>query len=173
MGASGDVTALAARNHRSSQIVPTVQEAAIGDVEPSPLWAFPVWLGLVVAASFIAVETVVVLLLKQVAPGSAFGVVYLVGVLVVSTVWGFGLAAMMTVVSIFLVVALVANTLAQLAGTRAIEAEHSRDGLRVLADLQASLRRVATLVARGGDPVAVFATVADELARCLGVHHAT
>src|SRR6478672_11021093 len=147
MGASGDVTALAARNHRSSQIVPTVQEAAIGDVEPSPLWAFPVWLGLVVAASFIAVETVVVLLLKQVAPGSAFGVVYLVGVLVVSTVWGFGLAAMMslvsavtfdyfrngpadfiltraenlTVVGIFLVVALVANTLAQLARTRAIE----------------------------------------------------
>ncbi|HVQ50803.1 MAG TPA: GAF domain-containing protein [Mycobacterium sp.] len=187
-----------------------MQEAAIGNVEPSPLWALPVslllrptrppvWLGLVVAASFIVVETVVVLLLKQVAPGSAFGVVYLVGVLVVSTVWGFGLAAMMslvsavtfdyfrngpadfiltraenlTVVGIFLVVALVANTLAQLARTRAIEAEHSRDGLRVLADLQASLRRVATLVARGGDPVAVFATVADELARCLGVHHAT
>jgi hypothetical protein len=52
--------------------------------------------GLVVAASFIVVETVVVLLLKQVAPGSAFGVVYLAGVLVVSTTWGFGLAATMS-----------------------------------------------------------------------------
>src|ERR1700730_8808932 len=128
----------------------------------------PVWLGLVVAASFIGVESVVVLLLKQVAPGDAFGVVYLVGVLVVSTVWGFGLSATTSVASavafdyfrsgpagftltraencagiaISLVVALVANTLAHLARTRAIEAEHSRDELRVLADLQASLRQV-------------------------------
>jgi hypothetical protein len=47
----------------------------------------PVWLGLVVAALFIGVESVVVLLLKNVAPGDAFGVLYLVGVLVVSTVW--------------------------------------------------------------------------------------
>lgn len=159
----------------------------------------PVWLGLVVAVAFIVVESVVVLLLKQVAPGSAFGVVYLVGVLVVSTVWGFGLAATTSVasavtfdyfrngpadftltrlenwsvISIFVVVALVANTLAHLARTRAVEAEHSRDELRVLADLQASLRRVATLVARGIDPSEVFSAVADELARCLGMHHAT
>ncbi|MGH7293041.1 MAG: GAF domain-containing protein, partial [Myxococcota bacterium] len=125
--------------------------------------------------------------------------VYLVGVLVVSTVWGFGLAATTSVasavtfdyfrngpadftltrlenwsvISIFVVVALVANTLAHLARTRAVEAEHSRDELRVLADLQASLRRVATLVARGIDPSEVFSAVADELARCLGMHHAT
>src|SRR5208283_67765 len=72
-------------------------------VRPSPIRARPValllhasrppvWLGLVVAAAFIVVESVVVLLLKQVAPADAFGVVYLVGVLVVSTVWGFGLS---------------------------------------------------------------------------------
>ena len=159
----------------------------------------PVWLGLVVAASFIGVESVVVLLLKNVAPGDAFGVLYLVGVLVVSTVWGFGLSATTSVASavafdylrkgpadftltsaenwsvigIFLVVALVANTLAHLARTRAVEAEHSRDELRVLADLQASLRRVATLVAREVAPSEVFCAVADELARCLGVRHAT
>ncbi len=159
----------------------------------------PVWLGLVVAASFIGVESVVVLLLKNVAPGDAFGVLYLVGVLVVSTVWGFGLSATTSVASavafdylrkgpadftltsaenwsvigIFLVVALVANTLAYLARTRAVEAEHSRDELRVLADLQASLRRVATLVAREVAPSEVFCAVADELARCLGVRHAT
>jgi K+-sensing histidine kinase KdpD len=141
-----------------------------------------VWLGLVVAASFIAMESVVVLLLKQIAPGNAFGVVFLVGVLVVSTVWGFGLsvatsvasavafdyfrngpadftltkAEHLTVIGIFVVVALVANMLAHLARARALEAEHRRDELRVLADLQASLRRVATLVARGVDPSEVF-----------------
>jgi signal transduction histidine kinase len=159
----------------------------------------PVWLGLVVAASFIAVESVVVLLLKHIAPGNVFGVVFLVGALVVSAVWGFGLAATtsvasavafdffrngpadftltraenLTVIGIFLAVALVANTLAHMARERALEAEHSRDEVRKLADLQASLRRVATLVARGVDPSEVFSAVADELARCLGVHHAT
>src|SRR3978361_355094 len=59
----------------------------------------PVLVGLVVAASFIVVESVVVLLLKNVAPGDAFGVLYLVGVLVVSTVWGFGLSAATSVAS--------------------------------------------------------------------------
>jgi PAS domain S-box-containing protein len=43
--------------------------------------------------------------------------------------------------------------------------------LRVLADQQASLRRVATLVARGVAPSEVFSAVAMELARCLGMHH--
>jgi signal transduction histidine kinase len=159
----------------------------------------PVWLGLVVAALFIGVESVAVLLLKNVAPGDAFGVLYLVGVLVVSTVWGFGLSAATSVASAvafdylrngpadftltslenwsvigtFLAVALVANTLAHLARTRAVEAEHSGDELRVLADLQASLRQVATLVAHGVAPSEVFCAVADELARCLGVRHTT
>jgi signal transduction histidine kinase len=183
---------------------------AATEVRPSPVRARPValllratrppvWLGLVVAAAFIVAESVVVLLLKQVAPGDAFGVVYLVGVLVVSTAWGFGLSATTSVASavafdyfrsgsadftltrvenwavigIFLVVALVANTLAHLARTRAAEAEHSRDELRVVVDLQASLRRVATLVARGVAPSEVFCAVADELARCLGVRHTT
>jgi signal transduction histidine kinase len=180
------------------------------EVRPSPLRVRPValllratrppvWWGLVVAASFIVVESVVVLLLKNVAPGDAFGVVYVVGVLVVSTVWGFGLSATTSVasavafdylrnrpagftltrvdnwsvISIFLVVALVANTLAHLVRIRAVEAEHTRDELRVVADLQASLRRVATLVAHGVSPSEVFCAVADELAGCLGVHHTT
>jgi PAS domain S-box-containing protein len=43
--------------------------------------------------------------------------------------------------------------------------------LRVLADQQASLRRVATLVARGVAPSEVFSAVAVELARCLGMHN--
>jgi signal transduction histidine kinase len=158
-----------------------------------------VWLGLVVAASFIAMESVVVVLLKQIAPGNAFGVVFLIGVLVVSAVWGFVLAAVtsvasavafdyfrngpadftltraenLTVIGVFLFVALVANMLAHLARARAVDAEHSRDELRALADLHASLRRVATLVARGVAPSEIFSAVADELARCLDVHHAT
>jgi PAS domain S-box-containing protein len=43
--------------------------------------------------------------------------------------------------------------------------------LRVLADQQAALRRVATLVARGVAPSEVFSAVAVELARCLGMHN--
>src|ERR1700722_6147880 len=46
-----------------------------------------------------------------------------------------------------------------------------RDELSVLAEQQASLRRVATLVARGVDSSAVFCAVAEELSGWLGVHH--
>jgi signal transduction histidine kinase len=49
--------------------------------------------------------------------------------------------------------------------------EASRDELAVLAELQASLRRIATLVARGVAPSEVFSAVVVEVARCLGVHH--
>jgi len=166
----------------------------------------PLALGLVVAALLIAAESLVVYLLKQVAPGNLFGVVFLLGVLVVSTGWGFGLGVMTSLasavvyvyfhhlqtggsffptgaqswvaVSVFLVVALSANTLAGVARLRAAEAdqrrrevETSHDELSVLAEHQAALRRVATLVARGVDPSELFSAVADELARCLGVYH--
>jgi hypothetical protein len=47
--------------------------------------------GVVVAASFIVVETCVVVRLTQADAGEAFGTVYLLGVLVVSTLWGRGL----------------------------------------------------------------------------------
>jgi signal transduction histidine kinase len=58
------------------------------------------------------------------------------------------------------------------AATRA-ELEVSRDELRVLAEQQAALRRVATLVAREVAPTEVFAAVTGELARRLEVHHCT
>jgi signal transduction histidine kinase len=48
----------------------------------------------------------------------------------------------------------------------------SRDEANWLAEQQAALRRVATLVARGGGPATVFDAVADELARVLHVHNA-
>lgn len=134
-----------------------------------------------IASAFVVAETCLVIILMRVATGDAFGVVYLVGVLVVSTVWGFGLSAATSVISalafdyfrewpgtfsfgaddwavigVFVMVALMANTLAYLVRTRAVEAdqrrgeaERSRDQLRVLAELQSALRRVATQVARG------------------------
>ena len=164
------------------------------------------WLGLVVAASLIVVQTLLVYALKRFAPESACGLIYLLGVLVISIGWGFGLAAVMSLASavafiyfhmggggkfipaeaqdwaaivIFLVVALLANGVAYLARSRAVEAdqrrreaEASRDELGVLAEQQAALRRVATLVARGVAPAEVFSAVARELARVLGVQNA-
>jgi PAS domain S-box-containing protein len=54
-----------------------------------------------------------------------------------------------------------------------VVAEASRDKLRELAEQQAALRRVATLVARGASPSEVFAAVADEMAGCLRVNNAS
>jgi signal transduction histidine kinase len=108
--------------------------------------------GLLVAASLIGAESLVVLLLKHVGPGNLFGVIFLIGVLVVSTRWGWGLAAITAVssglafdyfanspgesmparaenwaaIAILLVVALVANTLAALARACSAEADRRR-----------------------------------------------
>ncbi len=146
------------------------------------------------------------LLLKTLAPDNAFGVLYLIGVLIVATGWGAGLATATAVLSalafdyfrgwpdaemvptqlqdwtvllVFVVVALVANVLARTARAHAVdagqrrgEAEASRDELTVLAEQQAALRRVATLVARGVRPSEIFPAVANQLARSLGVANA-
>ena len=56
-------------------------------------------LGIVVAAAFIVVETVAILLLKQLDPQEAFETLYLLGVVVVSTVWAVGLATTTSVAS--------------------------------------------------------------------------
>jgi signal transduction histidine kinase len=49
----------------------------------------------------------------------------------------------------------------------------TRDQLRELAEQQAALRRVATLVARGASPSEVFAAVATEMSQCLHVENAS
>ena len=161
---------------------------------PSPV------LGIVVAAAFIVVETVAMLLLKQLDPQEAFETLYLLGVVVVSTVWAVGLATTTSLASalalayfrnwpdrhfaplnlengifivVFLAVALSTNFVAGLARARAVEADQRRREANALATQQAALRRVATLVARGVTPPEVFSAVADEMARCLGVVHAT
>jgi hypothetical protein len=57
------------------------------------------------------------------------------------------------------------------AGRDVTERRSEQDELGVLAQLQAALRRVATLVARGVEPSDVFSAVTTELARCLGAHY--
>jgi K+-sensing histidine kinase KdpD len=114
----------------------------------------PLVLGLVVAATLIAADSLVVDLLKQIVPGNIFGVVFLLGVLVVASIWGFTLGAMTSLASavvyvyfhhlvtrssflpaeardavavlVFLLVALFANTLAGLARSGAVEANQRR-----------------------------------------------
>lgn len=61
--------------------------------------ARPDWLGLLVAASFIVGETALVRLLMMFAPGNTFGAVFLLGVLVVSAGWGFGVSTATTLAS--------------------------------------------------------------------------
>jgi PAS domain S-box-containing protein len=55
----------------------------------------------------------------------------------------------------------------------AIENAESREALELLADQQAALRRVATLVAGGAPPQELFAAVAEEVGRLLHVGGAT
>src|SRR5712672_2932243 len=146
----------------------------------------PLALGVVVASVFIVVETVAVAVFNQVGPMESFEVLYVPGVLVMSTVWGVGVAtatslssaialayfhdwprvhwmpldlATVATIVVFLVAALLTNFVAYTARARAREA-------RVLAEHQTALRQVATLVARRGDPSEVFSAVAQEMARC-------
>jgi signal transduction histidine kinase len=154
--------------------------------------ASPMWLGLLVAAAAISAETLLMSVLRHLAPMDTFGVVYLLGALVVAIGWGTGLAAVTSLVSalaygyfrdwpnnsfdpsdlrnwvvlgVFLVVTLMANTLAGVVRARAAEAD-------LTAERQAALRRVATAVAQGVPPADVFSTVTTELANALRAEHA-
>jgi hypothetical protein len=163
----------------------------------------PLGVGIAVAATFIVAETVLAYVLERIFPGMPFGVVFLLGVLVVSAGWGFGLAVSTTAVSalvyafvhldadgaifpitaedwvaiiVFVPIASMANVLVGQARLRAAEAnrrrreaEESRDANRMLADQQAALRRIATLVARAVPPSQVFSAVAQELAGALAL----
>ena len=154
----------------------------------------PLLPGIVITVSFIAIETLLVWLLKQVTGEDHIGVVYVLGVFVVSTVWGLGLAATASVasalaftyirdwpvehfspigdgvvVTVFLVVTLATNFIASSARARALEADQSRREAGVLAEHHAALRRVATLVASEAAPSQVYSAVADEIIRCLDV----
>jgi signal transduction histidine kinase len=55
----------------------------------------------------------------------------------------------------------------------AVANSQAREQLRALADEQAALRRVATLVARGARPARIFSAVSDEVGRLLGSDQAS
>jgi two-component system sensor histidine kinase KdpD len=122
-------------------------------------------IGVLAAAAFVTLETLVAFPLADVAPAVSLGVLYLIGVLVVSTVWGAGLGVLTSVASalafnwfhipptgrftiadpqnwvalgVFLAVALIASSVAELARTRAAEA----DDRRREADLAAEMARL-------------------------------
>jgi signal transduction histidine kinase len=155
--------------------------------------ARPLGWGIAVAAGFIVAEVILVLLLKRVAPENAFGAVFLLGVLVVSAGWNFGVALATSLASaavyvyfhlegsdslapalfVFLPLALLVNVLAGQARLRAAESEERRREAAALALQQTALRRVATMVAGGADPSDVYPVAVAELARGLGVEHVT
>ena len=149
----------------------------------------PLWLGIIVAAVFIASETLLVRRLEQIAPENAFGVLFLVGVLVISAGWGFRLAVATTLASaavyvqfhmdtsvgfipthpqdalailIFLPVALLANVLAGQARLRAAESEQRRREADLAADL-------ARLMLRTGDLRPALDAAGERMAQVLGL----
>ncbi|MGV9801925.1 sensor histidine kinase [Mycobacterium sp. NPDC003449] len=142
--------------------------------------------GVLVAAAFIVGETLLVFLLKQVAPENAFGAIFLLGVLVISAGWSFPLAVATSVVSavvyiyfhlegadslapavfVFLPLALLANALAGQARLRAQETEQRRRE----ADLSAELAR---LMLGAGDLPHALDRAGRRMARVLDVAEVT
>jgi two-component system sensor histidine kinase KdpD len=151
------------------------------------------WFGALVGAIAVAATTALVYPLASVAPVVALGVVYLVAVLLVSSIWGGWLGAATAVASalafnffhipptgrftisegenwvalvVFFVAALVASTLAERAGARTREADERREE----ADLAAEMAR---LLLRGSSLDEALPTVSQRLARALGLPSAT
>jgi signal transduction histidine kinase len=151
--------------------------------------------GVAVAVSLMVIETVVFVLFKDAARDARFGVIFLPAVVVVSMVWRLPLGAATSVLSgivlvyvgqcpsarglswqaqygvataVFLFAAILTHFVASLARAGAAEANERRREANVLAERQAALRRLATLVGRGVESSNVFSAVAEEMARCLG-----
>jgi two-component system sensor histidine kinase KdpD len=149
-------------------------------------------LGLAVAALAVAATTALIYPLRTISPTASTGVVYLVAVLLVSTVWGLWLGLLTSVASalafnffhlpptgrftiadsrnlialaIFLLAALIASAVADAARARAIEAEQQRRE----ADLSAELAR---LLLGGSSVEAVVDAAAERLAVALGLTRA-
>jgi two-component system sensor histidine kinase KdpD len=145
------------------------------------------WVGVVVAAVSVAATTALVYPLSEVAPVVALGVVYLVAVLLVSSIWGGRLGVATAVASalafnffhipptgrftisegenwvalaVFFVAALVASTLAERARARTREAQERRQE----ADLSAEMAR---LLLRGSSLDDALPAVSQRLARAL------
>jgi two-component system, OmpR family, sensor histidine kinase KdpD len=153
----------------------------------------PRLLGVAAAAVLVAATTALVFPLRTVAPVVSLGVVYLVAVLLVSTVWGAGLGVLTALASaaafnyfhipptgrftiardedwvalvVFAIVAVIGSSVAQVARTRATEAEERRGE----ADLAAEMAR---LLLRGNDLSESLPAAAQRLAAALRLPSAT
>jgi signal transduction histidine kinase len=125
----------------------------------------PLGWGVAVAAGLIAAEVLVVHLLTRLAPDSAFGAVFLFGVLVVSAGWGFRLAvatsaasaaayayvhviensaSLLPAVVVFSVLALLTNVLVAQSRIRAAESDQRRREADLLAELARTMLREAS-----------------------------
>jgi two-component system sensor histidine kinase KdpD len=145
--------------------------------------------GIVVSLLAVAVATAAISLLKQVAPVVSLGVVYLPAVLLVSTYWGISLGLLCSLLSAaafnyfhvpptgrftiargsnwvalvaFVVVALTVSAVAELARSRALEAERRRRE----ADLAAAMARELLL---GDDTERALGSTARRVAEALGL----
>jgi signal transduction histidine kinase len=152
--------------------------------------AIPRWLrAALVSVALVAAITAVIALLEPGVPALGLGVLYLLAVVPIALVYGAAVAGAVSLASMvaftyfflpprytldpgtsdrwsvlaaFLVSSLVASHLAARSQREALLSTR-------LADEQAALRRVATLVARGVPPPEVFAAVAREVGLLLGV----
>jgi two-component system sensor histidine kinase KdpD len=147
----------------------------------------PVLLGVATAVVAVALTTAAVFPLREVAAAISLGVVYLLAVLLVATVWGAGLGVLTAVGSalafnwfhihptgrltiadpenwvalvVFTVAAVAASTLADIARTRTLEAEQRRRE----ADLAAEMARI---LLRGDDLAGALHVAAERLANAL------
>src|SRR4051812_44582084 len=149
----------------------------------------PIVVGVAAAALGVALTTLLLFALKGAAPVESLGVVYLLTVLVVASIWGawLGIATAVTSalafnffhipptgrftvaarenwvgLAVFFVAAVLASSLAQVARRRAEEAEQRRQE----ADLSAEMAR---LLLRGGRLEETLPVVSERLARALGL----
>ena len=154
-----------------------------------PVTRPPLVLGLLASAAVVASTTALVFPLRTVAPVVSLGVVYLVAVLLISTVWGAWLGLLTALVSaaafnyfhipptgrfaiangedwvalvVFVIVAVIGSSVAQLARARATEAEQRRRE----ADLAAEMAR---LLLRGSDLSETLPAASQRLASALGL----
>ncbi len=152
----------------------------------------PKRVGVLVAIAAVAVCTLLLYPLQQIAPAVSLGVVYLLAVLVVSAIWGAGLGVITAVLSAaafnffhlppvgrftirdsenwvaliaFVVAAGLASSIAEITRARTREAEERRRE----ADLAAEMAR---LLLRGNSLAEVLPTAAARLAQVLGLHSA-
>jgi two-component system, OmpR family, sensor histidine kinase KdpD len=122
----------------------------------------PLWVGLLVAAAAVAAVTALIFPLKEIAPAVSLGVIYLLAVLLVASIWGLrlgivtGFASALAfnffhipptgrftiadgenwvALAVFLVAALVAGSLAELARARTLEVEAQRRESELAAEL--------------------------------------